>query len=94
MRVPHPKRPSVLPPEGLRGLLAEKQAYRQATPEHLVQAAVQVVMQLTRKEPAAAVLSPQVLELVGRTLGKLRRGAWKPDTALILRKRPHDDKGA
>lgn len=94
MSTPLPNPGNLLPPEGIQALVADKRGRRPGRQEQLAQAAVQAVMQLTRKKRAAEVLSPEVLELVAHMLGSLRRPPWKPDTALILRRRQRRDGGA
>jgi hypothetical protein len=62
-------------------------------PERLVLATVEAVVRLARKEAAGEVLSERVLELVRRSLTALGRQKWKPDTALLLKRREEGGHG-
>ena len=86
-----PNRRVLMPVEGIQELLDHKERVQEEAlgkvPDGLAQSTVLSVMRLARSEAPGQVLSARVRELVRQTLHAAARQHWKPDTALILRKR-------
>ena len=86
------KRKPLLSAEAINGLCSAKQQILDGAvgkmPERLVLATVAAAVRLAGREARPGeVLSDRVIELVRESLQAIAQHKWKPETALLLKKR-------